>query len=565
MVATASKETNKAKDEVDYDDLLTSAGELGRYQWRLFFAVCPFFAFGAFSYFSQIFITETSPNYWCRIPELANMTDISRRDLGIPKDVNSRFGYSQCEMYAVNWTEVLAAGQRPNSNWSKVPCQHGWEFNKTEIPYPTIGSDMEWVCDKNSYQATAQSMFFVGSILGGIILGWVADRFGRIPAIISSCLVGCIGGFASTFARNFIEFTAARFVMGISYDTCMTMPYIVILEYIAPKYRTFVANFSFAVFFSLFVTTLPWIALACGHWKTISLVTSLPLGLAVFTKFVLPESPRWLLTKGYVDEATEKILVISRTNKKKLPPRIIEKFKLSKSKTTKEQNQNWLECFRRPVTRRMFILMCLEFTCCGIVFDGIVRCIGQLDYDFFITFSAMSFTELPSVLIVAFAMDYTGRRWLCIVSMGISTIFCILIIFSTTGMRSMIYAVVARFGINIGCSVSLQWCAEILPTSVRGSGIAMVHICGYIATLLSPYIAYLQVFYYWLPLTIFSIICASGMFIAFALPETALKAMPNTFEEAEELCRNQYLWSIPFLEARKQKNKAGGQNNLSFE
>ncbi|XP_030019880.2 carcinine transporter [Manduca sexta] len=208
----AKEDTELVKD-VDYDQLLSAAGEFGRYQVYLFFLMGPFYIFGVFSYFSQLFLTEVSPNHWCRIPELENLTLIERRELAIPTD-NSIFGYSRCTEFVANWTEVLASGIKPNDTWGTQSCQHGWEFNQTEIPYPTISSELGWVCDRASYQATAQSIFFVGSIIGGFIVGWIADRFGRLPAAVVSNLIGCVAGVGSTFAQNFLVFTICRFFMG---------------------------------------------------------------------------------------------------------------------------------------------------------------------------------------------------------------------------------------------------------------------------------------------------------------------------------------------------------------
>ncbi|XP_075971306.1 carcinine transporter-like [Anticarsia gemmatalis] len=553
---------DKTKDKVEYDDLLSSAGELGLYQWIVFISSFPFYAFGVFVYLSQMFITEVSPNHWCRIPGLENFTDLQRRDLGVPKD-NSVFGYSQCEMYDVNWTEVLTTGQQPDKNWKIIPCQYGWEFNKSEIPYPTIGSDFEWVCGKSSYQATAQAIFFVGSITGGFLFGWIADRFGRLPATIISCVFAAVGGTASSFARNLIEFSAARFIMGMACDTCMVMPYLLILEYIAPRYRTLIANLSFAVFYSATATALPWIALACGHWKTICLATSVPMILGVLAKFFLPESPMWLLSKGRIDEAVGKVLVIGRINKKEVPPGMIQQFKSTMANVKEEQNHSALEIFKRPAVRRMFILACLEYMCCTVAFDGLIRSIGQLEYDFFVSFTLMAITEFPSVLLIALFMDYTGRRWLCIVCLAISSVFCVLAAFAS-GTNTVIFAVVARFGINVGYSAITQWAPEVLPTSVRGSGVAIVHISGYVASFLSPYIVYLKEYIFWLPLVVVGCINMFGVLIAFLLPETTLNGMPQTFEDAEVLARNRGLWKLPFLETRKEKKKLKGESNQAF-
>ncbi|KOB67750.1 Organic cation transporter protein [Operophtera brumata] len=561
----SNKATNDVEERahVDYDELLSSAGELGRYQVLLCVSTAPFYMFGVFVYFSQLFMTEVSANHWCWIPQLQNLTEVERINLAIPADVNSRYGYSQCQAYVANWTEILSTGKTPDETWQTAPCQDGWEFDKSEIPYPTITSEMGWVCDKNSYQATAQAIFFIGSTVGGFTIGWIADRFGRLPALVASNLLGCIGGLLSTFARNFIQFSICRFIMGMAHSNCMLMAYLIALEYVAPKHRTLLTNMTFSIFFSAFAMSLPWIALACGHWKTISLVTSLPLGFAIFAPLFIPESPRWLLSKGRIDEAIEKIRVIGRINRKEVPMTLIEQFKETLSKEHKDEMESCLAIFKRPVLRRSLILACLEFMCCTIVFDGLFLNIGQLNFDFFLSFSVISFTEFPSVFLLAFILDWLGRRWLIFIMMAVSCVFCVVTVFMNSGVESVVCAVIARFGVNMSYSAIMQWAAELLPTSVRGSGTTFVHICGYFATILTPYIVYLKIFAHWLPLVIIGAIAGFGGVIALFLPETANKEMPHTFDEAEGLSRNQKFWDIPCL--RRKQVHLDGQVNQSFE
>jgi hypothetical protein len=62
------------KSLMDFDDMLPHIGEFGLYQKILFILLAPFAFFVAFVYFTQIFITVTPEGYWCRIPELRNLT-----------------------------------------------------------------------------------------------------------------------------------------------------------------------------------------------------------------------------------------------------------------------------------------------------------------------------------------------------------------------------------------------------------------------------------------------------------------------------------------------------------
>lgn len=549
--------------EVDYDELLSSAGELGRYQIFLSFATFPFYVFGSFAYFSQVFLTETSPNHWCMVPELQNLTILERRSLAIPLDKDSPFGYSRCQQYEANWSEVIATGVPSNKTWNTVPCQNGWEFNKTEFAYPTIASEMGWVCEQDSNQATAQSMFFVGSIVGGFLVGWIADRFGRIPAAVCSNMIGAVAGTATIFVNNFTEFTICRFFMGMSYDNCMMMIYLLILEYTAPRYRTRLTNLSMAVFFTAGAVALPWISLACGHWQKVALATSLPMFLSLMTPFIIPESPRWLLSKGRTDEAVNKVLNIARVNKKVVPQSLIDGFKYT-TLNSKKVPGNMMDMLRRPLLCRVFICTCLEFMFSMIIFDALIRTIGQLQFDFYVSFSVISLTEFPSLVILSFVLDYTGRKSMMMVSLILCAIFSFLIPFVGSGLASVVCAVLARFTVNMSCNTAMQWTAEMLPTSVRGSGTSIAHICGYIGTVISPFVAYLEIYKPWLPMVIIGTISAAAAFISLTLPETAQRDMPQTFDDAEQLIRSQRFFDLPCAKRAVDENKQG-HANISFE
>ena len=72
----------------------------------------------------------------------------------------------------------------------------------------------------------AQAIFFGGAIVGGLIFGWMADRYGRIPALVSTNLIGCGAGIATAFVNSFWAFCVCRFLVGLAFDNCFTMMYI---------------------------------------------------------------------------------------------------------------------------------------------------------------------------------------------------------------------------------------------------------------------------------------------------------------------------------------------------
>ena len=55
-------------------------------------------------------------------------------------------------------------------------------------------------------------------------------------------------------------------------------------------------------------------------------------------------------------------------------------------------------------------------------------------------------------------------------------------------MLSAVLAIIGRFCVNITFNIGLQYGAELIPTEVRAQGISAVHIAGYVASIISPYI-----------------------------------------------------------------------------
>lgn len=58
------------------------------------------------------------------------------------------FAYSQCMRYDVNFTKLILEEKLPimaDSNWPVVPCGQGWEFDYSEINYPSITAEVSLV------------------------------------------------------------------------------------------------------------------------------------------------------------------------------------------------------------------------------------------------------------------------------------------------------------------------------------------------------------------------------------------------------------------------------------
>ncbi|CAH1983512.1 unnamed protein product [Acanthoscelides obtectus] len=535
------------EEPFEFDDLLPHIGEFGIYQKILFLLMIPFSFFVAWVYFTQIFISIVPEKHWCWVPELENLTAEERISLAIPFGPDGR---DRCHMYDGDFLQALDKGlSTPDPSWPIVPCKYGWEYNRTEVPYDSISTELDWVCDNSALPSTAQSIFFCGAILGGLVFGWLADRFGRIPALVGTNVAGFIGGIATTFCTSFWSYCLCRFVVGMAFDNCFTMMYILVLEYVGPKWRTFVANMSIAIFFTFAASILPWIAYYVADWRILCYVTSAPLALAVFTPWLVPESARWLVSQGETDKAISILRKFERINKSKVSESTYQRFRDScmRAKKLEEEDKTYsvLDLFRTPRLRKITLIMVVLWMVISLVFDGHVRNVETLGLDVFLTFTIASVTEFPADTFLTMVLDVWGRRWLAAGSLIVSGIFSLLATTVPIGLPSATLAIMGRFAINISYNIGLQYAAELLPTVVRAQGVALIHIMGYVASIIAPFVVYLAKVSVSLPLFILGILGILGGLLALFLPETLDQELPQTLHDGEMFGKGQRIWDFP--------------------
>ncbi|CAG5053792.1 unnamed protein product [Parnassius apollo] len=526
------KEDKRRKEAGDSDALesvLSHVGELGCYQKLMLVSMLPFGVFFAFVYFSQMFIMATPQRHWCRVPELEHLNMEIRRNLSIPKIED---GWQQCVMYNANWTSVLETMVAPDPTTHTVPCRDGWEFELGDIPYHTVVSERGWVCEYSRYIPLAQTIFFVGALAGGIIFGWIADKFGRVPALVATNMMACVGGLGTIYTTGLMDFIFCRFLVGMAFDNCFMMMYILVLEYVGPRHRTWAANMPIALYFGGGCLLLPWLAYWISDWRIFLWVTSLPMALSLLLPLFIPESARWLASRGKVNQAVKILRRFEKINGTKIPQDVMDDFIVSSSQT-RQTGESIIDVFRSAPLRNMMIFMIMIYMACALIFDGLVRMSEGLGFDFFITFTLTSATEIPSVTLLAIVLDRWGRRKLTVGPIAFAGTLTFIAAFVSKGLPQVILAIAARFTVNMAYNTAVQWSAELVPTGARASGSSLVHVSGYVATMLSPFIVYSERFWKPLPLLLLGAVGLLVSGFGLLLPETKGRAMPQTIYEAE--------------------------------
>ncbi|XP_050574903.1 carcinine transporter-like isoform X2 [Bombus affinis] len=544
-------ETTRLRPRLEsFDDVLPYVGDYGRYQWLLLLSLLPYGATYAFLYFSQFFITIIPTEHWCRIDELvnSNFTEEERIKIAIPA-TNVYPYYEQCQRKDLNFTELLKSGKSLSSldfqTNETIKCTQ-WEYNFTQIPYPSIGTELDWVCDREYLVSTAQAIFFCGSIIGGFLVGWIADHKGRIPALMFCNGVALFASIFTASANSFWSFAVCRFLTGLAFDNCINIPLIIVLEYMAVSKRTLVVNIAFGVYFAVASTILPWIAYYIANWRYFTYVTAIPLLSFAITPWILPESARWYVSNGMMDKVVEKLRRIARINRRNPDSRIYDIFVSNMEASDKiQESATLLDLFKTPRLARNTILL-VAFWCFTVIsFDGHVYSLKFIQSSVFVSFSIACATELPAGLLLALLLDRWGRRLCGFLTLAMTCVLSIAELMLHSMLAKLVMSVLSRFCLNMAANVGLQYAAELLPTPVRSQGVSFIHIFGIVAHSLAPYITDSAAIWEGFPMLIISTVSFFGAALVLFLPETVGQNLPQTIKQGEEFGRDQHFWSLP--------------------
>ncbi|KAL6707817.1 hypothetical protein ACN47E_003717 [Coniothyrium glycines] len=175
--------------------------------------------------------------------------------------------------------------------------------------------------------------YYVGMILGASFWGITADVIGRKPAFNATILYGGIFACAVAGTTNFVAFCALWAVIGTAAGGNVPVDSIIFLEFMPPNKQWLLVSLS--AWWNLgqvIVALLSWLFLsnyACEAseapcpmsenmgWRylmiTLGLV-ALAFGIIRIFAFKIPESPRFLLSKGRDVDAVEAVNYIARFN-----------------------------------------------------------------------------------------------------------------------------------------------------------------------------------------------------------------------------------------------------------
>ncbi len=143
--------------------------------------------------------------------------------------------------------------------------------------------------------------FLTGTALGGLVFGWIGDRVGRSRALAVAILFYSLMSALAYFSQDQWQFMILRFGAGLGVGGTWPNGVALVSEAWSNLTRPLVAGVMGAaanvgiLLMSQIASIYP---IAYDSWRWVMLVGTAPLLLALLVFWLVPESPRWLASRG---------------------------------------------------------------------------------------------------------------------------------------------------------------------------------------------------------------------------------------------------------------------------
>src|SRR5579863_162042 len=204
----------------------------------------------------------------------------------------------------------------------------------------------------------AMASALYGTVVGSLIGGWPADRFGRKATLLWIGVLYFLGAVGSALAPNVTVFIISRVIGGLGIGISTVVAPMYISEIAPPKNRGRLAGmFQFNIVFGIliaFVSNALLAGIGDNAWRWMLGVAAVPSLLYTLFCFGLPESPRWLISrKGDRGAALQ---VLQRARPDTPPAEIVAEADAIATASAQEPSRHfWTGRLRKPILLAILI------------------------------------------------------------------------------------------------------------------------------------------------------------------------------------------------------------------
>ncbi|KAK2768149.1 hypothetical protein FQN54_000001 [Arachnomyces sp. PD_36] len=207
------------------------------------------------------------------------------------------------------------------------------------------------------------SCYQLGSVIGVPIAPWLNQKWGRRWSVMGGSLILCVGAIIQGFSQNVGMYIFARMVLGFGIVFCIISGSSLIGELGHPKDRPTLTSLFNS---SYFIGQITASAISLGTseietdwgWRIPSLLQICPSLLQIVFIFMLPESPRWLVS---VDREEEALAILVKYHAEGDADAILPSAEITQIRETikiefDHAKQSWMDMIRTSGMRRRVLI-----------------------------------------------------------------------------------------------------------------------------------------------------------------------------------------------------------------
>ncbi|XP_077861420.1 solute carrier family 22 member 15-like [Saccoglossus kowalevskii] len=412
---------------MDFDRILKNIGEFGRQQKQQFVVVSTICSFWGPPHMLCLAFAGITPDFHCRGQGNIADDDVCARD---------------CQRY----------------------------FYNKEIT--SIATEWDLVCSESYKVGLAQSMYMLGVLCGSYVFSFISDTYGRRKAFYLSTCFLTLFALSSALATSYQMFVALRFFTAMCNGGVGLTGFILATETIGPKYRA-LAGTLVQVQFALGIVVYGILAYFVRDWRYLIGLSTAPGLVFLMSYWIVPESPRWLITKGRTQEAEDILHYIAIKNgaKTKLGLVHVEDHN-KKPNQPPAKIYGFLDLFKSSEIRKRMLIMIYTWFTCSMVYYGLTMNASQLGGNRYLNFMLSGIVELPAYFVCMLFIDRSGRRKTLFWSMILGGSACLLLLVIpdsldySSSFKTM-FALIGKMGISLAFNVIYIYAAELIPTVLR--------------------------------------------------------------------------------------------------
>uniref|UniRef100_A0A096LZ27 Major facilitator superfamily (MFS) profile domain-containing protein n=1 Tax=Poecilia formosa TaxID=48698 RepID=A0A096LZ27_POEFO len=521
----------------------------GPFQRRIFFVLCLTCVPCGYNILSVIFLLASPPHH-CDIPPHSNLSQ-EWIQASIPAEpVAGQPERSSCSRYELdlvrnlsamgaspNWLQNQSApGSRPEgllSNLRREGCRDGWSYS-TEYFQSTVVTEFDLVCSEQWKQPLTSLVYFLGGLSGCFISGLISDRFGRKPVLFGSIAILSIFSSAVAFAPSWPVFTVLFFMLGLGQISCYIVVFVLGSEILVGSSRILFSSLGQPFVYSFSMMLLPGTAYLVRSWRHLSLIMAVP-GLACIPLWwLVPESPRWLLSRGRLQEAELLLRSAALENRVEAPPVIFLPPKAEKAEAHQAESVSFLDLVKTAKIRHITLkLWLIWWFSTSVSYFGLSFSMSTLYGNLFLNYFLLTAVELPAYFASWLAARSSPRRLSFI---GFCLLGALALLFIQGTMKSyptltMSLVLLGKFGVLAGSGVVYTYTGELSPTVIRNTAMSSCAMFSRVGSSVSPYLLELAEFNKLLPWITLGVLSLLAVLLCIFLPETFQQPLPDTIEQ----------------------------------